>query len=309
MGTQDGMIYPNAPRGSHKQSMTSMAELVDKHLREHGMDIAVVDDSDFYGTLSSAFRANEIYMKDVKSMVANVLKKKGTYKIRRLNIIDHGNTRSFQIGGDWISLETLKDFKSELSKLKGQFVASGFVHLQHCDIGMNRELLAALAKLWNVSVYAGEGDYRAYLRVQSGKYVRADPNGKVYYDGRPNQDTYQAYIGMWEEGAPAMAGSREELSMKSSSVAMEAYPAPNEDYLIDVLKKGYAPNDKAGPAGRMKELLKDFRLGVQPQSPLARMLHTRLQQRRKGDQLSIYFHDRLAAADREMLLGILKSKL
>ena len=73
-----------------------------------------------------------------------------------------------------------------------------------------------------------------------------------------------------------MAGTREELSMKSSSVAIEAYPAPNEDYLIDVLKKGYAPNDKAGPAGRMKELLTDFRLGVQPQSPQARMLHTRL---------------------------------
>ena len=190
--------------------MTSMGELVDRHLREHGMDIAVVDNSDFYGTLSSAFRANEIYMKDVTSMVANVLKKQGTYKIRRLNIIDHGNTRSFQIGGDWISLETLKDFKSELSKLKGQFVASGFVHLQHCDIGINRELRRGVGQALERVGLCRRGGLSCLPQGPSGKYVRADPNGKVYYDGRPNQDTYQAYIGMWEEGArpwPARAKS------------------------------------------------------------------------------------------------------
>lgn len=283
-------------------------EARDRYFRENGMDIAVIDDSDLYGTFASMTRTEEIYMKDVKSMVANVLKKKGSYKIRRLDVIDHGNPRTFQIGGDWIGLESLAKFEGELSKLTGQFVASGFVHLQHCDIGMNRPLLAALAKLWGVSVYAGEGKHRAQIRHNTGKYVRADPNGKVYYDGRPNQDTYQAYIGMWGE-APAPSGSREEPSMRSSSVAYESYPAPGEDYLIGVLSRRFAANDRAGSADRLRELVKDFERGVPAKSPLARTLFERLSTRRKGDKLSALFHDHLSAESQTKLLGILKGKL
>ncbi|MGH6928929.1 MAG: hypothetical protein ACREEV_11470, partial [Dongiaceae bacterium] len=60
-------------------------------------------------------------MHDVKSMVGNVLKKRGKYEIRRLDILDHGNDYSFQIGSDWISPKTLSKFEPELSKLRGQF--------------------------------------------------------------------------------------------------------------------------------------------------------------------------------------------
>jgi hypothetical protein len=281
---------------------------LDKQYRAQGIDIAVIDDSGLYGTLSAALWTDEIYMKNVKDMVANVLKKKGSYKIRRLDVIDHGNVRTFQIGGDKIGLENLDEFAGELSKLTGQFTASGFVHLQHCDIGMNRPLLAALAKLWNVSVYAGEGAHRSTIRYQSGKYVRADPNGKVYYDGRPNQDTYQNYIGMWGEEAP-MSGSREETSVSFRNSAKESYPEPSDEYLIRTLGRRYAANDVAGPTARARELTKDFQLGVQPKSPLARTLHARLESRKNGDKLSMYFHDHLSTAERTKLLGILKSKL
>ena len=298
MGTLDSLIYLEERKKAD----------LDKQYRAEGIDIAVIDDSGLYGTLSSALWTNEVYMKNVKDMVANVLKKKGPYKIRRLDVIDHGNVRTFQIGGDWIGLENLNKFEGELSKLTGQFTAGGFVHLQHCDIGMNRPLLAALAKLWNVSVYAGEGSHRATIRYQSGKYVRADPNGKVYYDGRPNQDTYQNYIGMWGEEAP-MSGSREEVSTSFRNSSQDSYPEPNDEYLIRTLGRRYAANDVAGPAARAKELTRDFQRGVPPKSPLARTLHARLESRKKGDKLSMYFHDHLSTATRTKLLGILKNKL
>jgi hypothetical protein len=59
--------------------------------RKYGVDIAVVDDSDTMGFAASALRTGEVYMSDVKSMVDNVLKTRGSYRIGRLDIIDHGN--------------------------------------------------------------------------------------------------------------------------------------------------------------------------------------------------------------------------
>src|SRR5688572_28696178 len=111
------------------------------------MEITVIDDSDHVGWAASATRIGEIYMTDVASMVKNVLAEAGSNKISRLNILDHGNDTSFQIGTDWISLHSLPSFESELSKLNGHFTASGFVHLQHCEIGQNAPLLTKLAKI------------------------------------------------------------------------------------------------------------------------------------------------------------------
>jgi hypothetical protein len=152
---------------------------------KYGIDITVIDDSDYVGWFASAGRTDEIYMKDVKSMVQRVLKKKGTYKIRRLNIIDHGNSTSLQIGKDWLSTATLTKFEPQLSKLNGAFNASGYVHLQHCDTGLNRELMTRLAKIFGVSVYAGTGAHNPLFRFNFGDYVRADPNGSFDHANRP----------------------------------------------------------------------------------------------------------------------------
>lgn len=199
-------------------------KLLDAHYRRYGIDIAVIDDSDFVGFAASATRIDEVYMHDVKSMVANVLNKKGKYEIRRLDILDHGNDYSFQIGDDWISPKTLAKFQPELSKLRGQFSTHGFVHLQHCDIGMNKELLAALAKIWDVSVYAGTGSHNPVYRFNTGKYVRADPNGWVRPAGRPDQDSYWTYIGMRDSDPPIFTAPEEEVSMSYQQVAYETVP-------------------------------------------------------------------------------------
>ena len=81
------------------------------------MEVTVIDDSGIAGFVWSAAREGEIYMEDVDSMVRNVLNHIRPYQrtcspgqttfvpMSRLNIVDHGNSRSLQIGNDRISVE------------------------------------------------------------------------------------------------------------------------------------------------------------------------------------------------------------
>jgi hypothetical protein len=162
------------------------------------MEVTVIDDSDFTGFAASASRENEIYMKDVESMVNHVLAHIRPYSrtcspgqktfvpMSRLNILDHGNANSLQIGSDRISVTSLPKFRAKLGQLKGKFTDNGFVHLQHCEIGQNRVLLIELAKVFGVSVYAGTGGHNPVYRFNFGKYVRAAPDGSFATGvGRP----------------------------------------------------------------------------------------------------------------------------
>lgn len=157
-------------------------------------EITVIDDSDIVGWIAGAVREDEIYMTDVESMVKNVLKALRPYSrtcsypptpsitISRLNILDHGNTDGIEIGKDWIDVSTLPAFKPILGRLKGNFSASGFVHLQHCNVGQNRVLLLDLAKTFGVPVYAGTGAHNPFYRINFGSYVRANPDGSFHAD-------------------------------------------------------------------------------------------------------------------------------
>ncbi len=162
------------------------------------VEITVIDDSDVVGWLASATREGEVYMDDVESMVTNIFAALRVYtrtcnpsvypynRMSRLNILDHGNSTSIQIGSDRVSVATLPTFKPTLALLAGNFSKSGFVHLQHCDAGQNRTLLLALAKTFGVPVYAGTGAHNPLYRFNTGQYVRADPNGTFHSSvGRP----------------------------------------------------------------------------------------------------------------------------
>ena len=159
------------------------------------VEITVVDDSDHVGWLASATREGEIYMDDVDSMVTNIFTALRVYRrtcnpsdprddrynrISRLNILDHGNPTSIQIGSDSLSVATLPTFKPALALLAGNFSTSGFVHLQHCKAGQNRPLLLELAKTFGVPVYAGTGNHNPLYRFNTGEYVRADPDGTFH---------------------------------------------------------------------------------------------------------------------------------
>lgn len=165
------------------------------------MEFTVVDDSDIVGWMASATRVGEIYVQDVDSMVNKILQALRVYtysrvctpndrirynRMSRLNILDHGNASGIEIGSDWINTASLPNFRTTLAILSGNFAPSGFVHLQHCNVGQNRVLLVELARTFGVSVYAGTGKHNPVYRFNTGSYVRADPDGAFHADvGRP----------------------------------------------------------------------------------------------------------------------------
>ncbi|MCH2201845.1 MAG: DUF4347 domain-containing protein [Fuerstiella sp.] len=139
------------------------------------MEITVIDNSDWVGMVVAASRIGEVTMTNVASMVRNVLNRANGRSISRLNIVDHGNSQSFQIGNDRISQQTLGRFRPTLARLNSHFTATGFVHLQHCRIGNNQSLLLELSRIWGVPVYAGTGDHNSLYRFNFGEYVRCEP--------------------------------------------------------------------------------------------------------------------------------------
>ncbi|MBL8250794.1 MAG: DUF4347 domain-containing protein [Candidatus Competibacter sp.] len=127
-----------------------------------------------------------VTMTDTNTMVQNVIdrlqffrKFKKNRKMSRLNILDHGNENNMEIGSDTIDEKNIDRFSKVLSLLKGNFDQGGFIHLQNCHIGNNEKLLAAFARIVNVPVYAGKGYQNSILRVNTGDYVRANPDGTI----------------------------------------------------------------------------------------------------------------------------------
>ncbi len=143
-------------------------------------EVTVIDDSDLVGWMASATRVGEIYIADVTSMVNNVLRHIARVNIiiSRLNILDHGSSSGIEIGSDFITLQTLPQYRSTLERLRGHFASGGFVHLQHCQVGQNLKLISALAAAFGVPVYAGTGSHNPVYRFNFGDYVRCDPNGQ-----------------------------------------------------------------------------------------------------------------------------------
>lgn len=155
-----------------------------------GIEVTVIDDSDHVGWAASATRAGELYMTNVRTMVDRVLRHlaasapysrtcgPGTptsASMSRLNILDHGNTTGVEIGTDWITTGTFGTFRGDLARLSGNFDASGFVHLQHCEAGMNLPLLELFADTVGVPIVAGRGLHNPVYRANFGYYVRVYP--------------------------------------------------------------------------------------------------------------------------------------
>ena len=131
------------------------------------------------GWAAAATRAGEVYMTNSKTMVDNVLKTLGdNSSISRLNILDHGNEFTIEIGDDILSKETISNYVPILSRLRGHFTRDGIVHIQHCDAGQNKDLICAIAAAFGVTVYAGTGAHNPVLRFNFGYYVKCSPGGK-----------------------------------------------------------------------------------------------------------------------------------
>ena len=97
----------------------------------------------------------------------------------------------------------------------------------------------------------------------------------------------------------------EDTSISSRSVAHDSTTEASDDYLVRLLERRYDANDVAGFGGRVKTLEQVFRR----MSPArAQSIRNRLEVRRGGDKMSMYFHDHLSTATRGTLLGILRQR-
>lgn len=149
------------------------------------IEVTVIDKSDVTGWLAALVRFfDAVYMESAESMVSNVVHEAGNDKIIRLNILDHGNSDGFQLGNDFVTLDSLARFETALGRLRGRFAPGGFIHLQHCDVGQNYPLLVRISRITGVPVYAGTGAHNPLYRINFGHYVRCTSTGCVS-TGRP----------------------------------------------------------------------------------------------------------------------------
>ena len=149
------------------------------------LDLCVIEESDIVGWLAALTRLNELYMSDVRSMVAAVKQRCASIAgstIRRLDVLDHGNPNGVEIGSDWITLSTIGPFDGLFRQLAPLFAPTGFVHLQHCQAGQNHALLGHFSMLFGVPVYAGTGGQNPVYRFNRGKYERCIPSGDCESD-------------------------------------------------------------------------------------------------------------------------------
>lgn len=169
-----------------------------------GVPVTIIDDSDHVGTAAAVMRTGELYMNSVADMVANILAflaryspppsshsflvhamshgrvpmpapSVGTTKMSKLNVLDHGNTTGVQIGTDWVSTASFAGFQPEFAKLTSKFESDAYVHLQHCEAGMNITLMEMFADTFGVPVVGGRGLTNPVYRANTGNYVRVYP--------------------------------------------------------------------------------------------------------------------------------------
>jgi len=131
----------------------------------------------YAGPVGYLMSTNPVTMRDVGTMVHSVIVRLAGVKMTRLNIVDHGNEKGFEVGDDVVTAENIGRYSAKLAQLRGRFAPHGFVHLQHCKVGNNDLLLTMLATLFGVRVYGGTGYDNALWNINSGDYVVCDRTG------------------------------------------------------------------------------------------------------------------------------------
>ena len=130
--------------------------------------------------INGASRTGEIYMTNVQTMVTRVTAAAEGDKVTRLNIIDHGDKNRAFFGQDCLTCDNFEKFAPVLGRLGSLFNTTSIVHLRHCEVGQNQDLLRMFAGTIGVAVYAGTGYHNSLLRENYGEYVRCSPSGTIY---------------------------------------------------------------------------------------------------------------------------------
>jgi hypothetical protein len=151
--------------------------------------------SRYMGPLASFFR-DDVTMTSINTMVNNVIGFLRGRTMVRLNVIDHGNEHVAEIGDDLLaSPEDVNRHAGALGRLSSYFASGAIVHMQNCQVGQNRALICALARVLHTPVYAGTGWDNPTLGFNLGDYVRCEPSGSFNPDaGRPSTPTRPAQL-------------------------------------------------------------------------------------------------------------------
>lgn len=132
----------------------------------------------YIGVVERATHLNTVRMDSVKSMVDNVLAFLGSSdKLKRLNVFGHANGTGMEFGHDWVDEHTISGFAADLGRLRGHFTATGFVHLQGCEVGQDSALLRDFASIVGVRVVGGQGFEHSGAHFNRGDYVDVNPDG------------------------------------------------------------------------------------------------------------------------------------
>ena len=86
----------------------------------------------------------------VKEMVTYIINECSEKEqlVGSLTISGHGNPTGFRIGNmDFITVESLPNFKEDLSKLAPLFVRRAGVYIEACETGQNTQLLREFSKV------------------------------------------------------------------------------------------------------------------------------------------------------------------
>jgi len=177
---------------------------------------------------------------EVFDMIDRIISSAGHRRIRRLRIFGHGSDSTVQIGpfsrtgrrvsdvsrgqridqadlnkviqviqrieqtpaGRTVKVEYKLLSEGYLNKLKGRFEPGGWVELHSCRIaGVDgKNLITALAKLWQVEVHASENkqyvggglDGRVWIAKPSGRLLRKSPQQQAAFGIKGAPRTFQA---------------------------------------------------------------------------------------------------------------------
>src|SRR5262245_52094587 len=141
----------------------------------------------------SSVSSNPVFFHNVKTLVASVAGKVGKEKIGRLRITDHGNSEGCLFGEDFITVKNYEKFVHDLILLSSSMHPNGWVHLTHCEVGKNENLLQLFAATFGVAVYAATAAVNGWNQVQDGGgWTRCSPTGTIYHNAfLPGESDYQ----------------------------------------------------------------------------------------------------------------------
>jgi hypothetical protein len=93
--------------------------------------------------------------------------------------------------------------------------------------------------------------------------------------------------------------------LPGATLEVKIVPPSVDPYLVSLLQVRYRADDRAGYVGRLRKLEEVFRRFLLRE---ADELYARLERRKAGDQVSMYFYDHLSRGERAGLLQILRDQ-